>query len=434
MNTLDKTTFALLRLSFVPGLGPRRIGALLERFDSPVAVLAASKKELESIDGIGSITAAKAIAGFRESLSLAKHAAAQAADLGATIIGRGQPGYPILLNQIPDPPTVLYVRGTLAPASHDRYPVAMVGSRACSTYGIEQAERFAGVLASHGLTIVSGGARGIDSASHRGALRAKGRTIAVLGCGLAHCYPPENRDLFDAICADDNGAVISELPMDVAPDAKNFPGRNRIISGLALGVIVLEAARGSGALITARCAVEDQGREVFALPGRADSPASQGSNALIKDCQAALVTSPADVIEALETPARHHFMGTHEARYADPTRMDPATDASLWNESQAASMIEAKPHQAEPQTEPKAEAKDKTESTPTRPDSSSAAPVSNTAKTLENRILETLDTARSIDDLAARLTTGVPAIRTAITMLEIKGLVHRQGAKIERRR
>lgn len=399
MTTTDHT-HALLRLSLTPGLGPRRIGALLERFGSPVAALASSPKDLERIRGIGEATAAKIARGLRDSLALADAELARAEQLGVSLLALGDPAYPRLLAQIPDPPTVLYLLGELHPDTDDRYPAAIVGSRACTAYGIEQAERFAGVLAGSGVTVVSGGARGIDAAAHRGALRSKGRTIAVLGCGLAHRYPPDNAKLFDQIL-ESRGAIVSELPLDVAPQAENFPSRNRIISGLSLGVLVIEAARGSGALITARAAAEDQGREVFAVPGRVDSPASEGTLELIKSGGAALVTSPGDVLALLETPARHHFFGTHEDRYADPAATEPH---GLWDASN-----------------------------PDAPGAAPAGPAAAKPGSLEARLLEALDKPRSPDDLAARLDAPPGEVRAAITMLEIRGAVRRRGALLEKK-
>ncbi len=203
--------------------------------------------------------------------------------------------YPALLKLIDDPPTVLYVRGAIEP--RDLQGLAIVGSRRCSYYGREQAERFGALLAGAGFTIVSGGARGIDSAAHRGALQhPQGRTIAVMGCGLDVVYPPENDALFRQIAQ--RGAVVSELPLGTPPNGENFPRRNRIVSGMSRGVLVVEADERSGALITARLANEDQGRPVFALPGRIDNRMSIGPHKLIRD-GAVLTAGIEDILEGL---------------------------------------------------------------------------------------------------------------------------------------
>jgi DNA processing protein len=309
------TTLDLLRLTLVHGLGPVRIARLLGAFATPERVLAASQAELQRVKGIGpGIAKALAQAGAHGQAAL--DAELREIDRrGVRLVARGEAAYPPMLASIPDAPPLLYIRGELHPDHADRYPVAIVGSRRCTAYGHEQATRFAGSLANAGLTIVSGGARGIDTAAHRGALMGGGRTIVVQGCGLSNVYPTENATLYEDIIAG-RGAIVSELPMTAPPEAENFPARNRIISGLSLGVIVIEAQMGSGSLITARQAVEEHGREVMAVPGRVDSPASQGTLDLLKKGEAALVVDPSDVLELLETPARHHFRGTHESRYA----------------------------------------------------------------------------------------------------------------------
>ena len=202
--------------------------------------------------------------------------------------------YPTNLKYIYDPPSTLYVEGKIIP--EDNIAIAIVGSRRATHYGLQNAQKLAYELAAKGISIISGLARGVDSAAHRGALRAGGRTIAVLGSGLNVIYPRENKALAREIAQ--NGAVISEFPEDTPPFKENFPRRNRIISGLSLGVVVVEAAKRSGALITANCALE-QGREVFALPGKIDSFTSQGTHNLIKD-GAKLVESSEDIIEELE--------------------------------------------------------------------------------------------------------------------------------------
>jgi DNA processing protein len=208
------------------------------------------------------------------------------------------PDYPKLLASIYDPPLILYVKGTLIP--EDQAALAIVGTRHPSAYGIRTAGRFASELAARGLTIVSGLARGIDGEAHRAALRAKGRTIAVLGSGLDVIYPEEHRELFAAIS--EAGAVVSEFPLGTEPAAFNFPRRNRVISGLSIGALVVEASRRSGSLITASVAAEE-GREVYVIPGPIDSLTSQGTNDLIQH-GARLVTSPDEIIEDLSPQIR----------------------------------------------------------------------------------------------------------------------------------
>lgn len=218
---------------------------------------------------------------------------------GIKIVCRGDPGYPSRLSEIPDAPLVLYILGKVA--ALDSASIAVVGSRQASVYGLSIAERFAGQFSEWGLTVTSGLARGIDSAAHRGSLKARGSTVAVLGSGLANMYPPENEGLARQISA--AGALVSEFPMEMPPLAYNFPRRNRIISGLALGVLVIEANSRSGALITADFALE-QGREVFAVPGKIDQPGSHGVHQLIKQ-GAKLVMCAEDVLEELNPHLRN---------------------------------------------------------------------------------------------------------------------------------
>lgn len=209
------------------------------------------------------------------------------------VISINDSSYPEILKKIYDPPKILYVKGKLV--KEDGLAIAIVGSRRASSCGLAQAEKFGFELAKLGITIVSGLARGIDTKAHWGALKAGGRTLAVLGSGLLNIYPRENKELADKIAS--SGAIISEYPLAAEPLAQNFPRRNRIISGLSLGTVVIEAAKTSGALITARCAIE-QGREVFSLPGSLDSDTSFGTNELIKD-GAKLTMSVEDVLEEM---------------------------------------------------------------------------------------------------------------------------------------
>ncbi len=281
-----------LRWSLVPGIGPILFGRLIEAFGSAQAALGASATELERVEKIGRATATE-IARERDRVDPAPEIDL-AARHGVRILCRDDEEFPAGLKHIPDPPICLYVLGRLEPA--DAVALGIVGSRRCTHYGHEQAHRFGYQLAQRGLTIVSGLARGVDSQSHRGALAAGGRTLAVLGNGLTHIYPPEHADLAQQISR--SGAVVSELPMTASPDKGNFLPRNRLIAGLSLGILVIEAARRSGSLTTARLAIEYD-REVFALPGRVDSEFSSGTNGLIRDSHAKLVSGPDDVLEGL---------------------------------------------------------------------------------------------------------------------------------------
>lgn len=280
-----------LRLTLIPGVGPRLRKALMEQFGTPQAVLAAPPSELRRVPGIGA-KLSQAIAAANETID-AEAEIELCRSRGVQILLDLQRGYPRPLREIHDPPGVLFLRGTLLP--QDDVAVAIVGSRHATQYGLAQAERLAGSLARAGLTIISGLARGIDAAAHRGALAAGGRTVAVLGSGVLNIYPPEHHELATEVAA--HGAVLSEVPPRSQPASGIFPQRNRIISGMSLGVIVVEAATSSGALITARHANE-QGRDVFAVPGRIDNRMSHGCHRLIRD-GAKLVETADDVLEEL---------------------------------------------------------------------------------------------------------------------------------------
>ncbi|HEX5443532.1 MAG TPA: DNA-processing protein DprA [Pirellulales bacterium] len=281
----------VLLLSLVSGIGPRLRQALLGRFGTARSVLAAPASLLRTVPGIGTKLAG-ALTQARQQIDVAAEIAL-CRERQIAIVSQRDPAYPRSLREIADPPGVLFVRGALAP--RDALAVAIVGARHATRYGLAQAERLAASLSRAGLTIVSGLARGIDGAAHRGALSAGGRTIAVLGSGVLNIYPPEHQELAQQVMA--QGAVLSEAPVRAAPMSGMFPQRNRLISGMTLGVIVVEAARQSGALITARHAME-QGREVFAVPGRVDSRMSHGCHQLLRD-GAKLVESPEDVLEEL---------------------------------------------------------------------------------------------------------------------------------------
>ena len=280
-----------LKLIRADNVGPTTFAKLIKQFGSVDRTLGASVSELAKIGGIGFKTA-EAIAGTRNKFDTTTELEL-AQKLGVWIIHLDDKRYPPVLKRIYDPPPVLYIKGSLT--RQDNLCIAIVGSRRCSLYGQEQSSRLAHLLSSAGFTICSGMARGIDSAAHQGALSADRRTIAVQGCGLANIFPPENKKLFELIA--ESGACISELPLRYEPISENFPPRNRIIAGLSLGTIVVEAGFNSGALITAKAALENN-REVMAVPGKIDSPLSKGANQLIKQ-GAKLIESVEDVMEAL---------------------------------------------------------------------------------------------------------------------------------------
>jgi DNA processing protein len=277
-----------LALKHVPGLGNHLYKILIERFETPERVFQATQKELLSIEGFPSRVAQAIPAGPSASAVNAELARIQ--KHGCRIIPINHAEYPPLLREIHDPPPFLYVMGRLDASIPC---IAMVGSREATRYGISMAGRLAAEAAKLGLAVVSGLARGIDTACHKGALSVGAQTVAVLGCGLSVVYPPENRRLYERIAS--TGAVVSELPLNEAPNAYNFPRRNRIIAGMSIGTVVVEAGSRSGSLITARLAAE-QGREVFAVPGSINSKTSQGTHSLLKQ-GAKLVASAGDIVE-----------------------------------------------------------------------------------------------------------------------------------------
>jgi DNA processing protein len=320
-------------------------------------------------------------------------------------VARGTADFPALLAAAPDAPPLLFVRGSWEPTGADRYAVAVVGSRHCTAYGIEQAERFGGALARAGITVVSGGARGIDTAAHRGAMAAGGRTIVVQGCGLAHDYPPENADLYRRLLESGRAALVSELPVQTAPHAKNFPARNRIISGLSLGVVVIEAGEKSGALITAKLAADEHGREVCVVPGRVDSPASRGSLQLLKEGVGQLVTEPGDVIALLEAAARHQHGGTFGARYSPVAAHAAGPDEADVRGADAGPSLFG--------------------GTDARPQPALALSAE------DERIVSALrGEGLGVEQLVERTGLATPTVLTRLTMLELAGRVRRSGATI----
>jgi DNA processing protein len=287
MNHLE----ACIALNMIPQMGPVRLRRLLDAFGSAEKILLARTDQLAAIDGVPRALAEN-ISRWQEFADPAAELK-KAADLGAHVITAEDDEYPSALREIHDPPIVLYVRGHLT--ERDRNAVAVVGSRKATHYATESAKKLSFQMAYAGLTVASGLARGIDTAAHQGALAAKGRTIAVIGSGLGELYPPENAELADRIAA--SGAVVSEFPIDTKPDRQTFPIRNRIVTGLSFGVLVVEAGANSGALISANMAAE-QGRTLYAVPGRIDAPSALGSNRLIQQ-GAKLVITVDDILDDL---------------------------------------------------------------------------------------------------------------------------------------
>jgi DNA processing protein len=289
-------TLEWLALSLTPGLGPTKARKLAEHFGSSEGVFRASLTELEST-GIQAVSAQSIATG--KSMELAREEMARAADAGVTVVSVADTAYPPRLKEIYDPPAILYVRGDAELLT--KPGIAVVGTRQPTVYGIGMAERLACDLAAQGLVIISGMARGIDTASHRGAISAKGKTVAVFGTGVDVIYPKENSRLSEQILAL-GGALISEFPLGTFAAPQNFPIRNRILSGMSVGVLVVEAAEYSGTRIAARLALE-QNRDVFAVPGNVTNKNSWGPNTLIK-LGAKLVATWEDVWEDLPTEVR----------------------------------------------------------------------------------------------------------------------------------
>ncbi|MBA3273321.1 MAG: DNA-protecting protein DprA, partial [Chthoniobacterales bacterium] len=286
------STEACIALNMLPKMGPVRLRKLLEVFETPERILSARAGALRAVDGVGA-EVAEQITNWENIVDLAAELQ-RITDFGAEVIAAASPNYPKQLREIHAPPIVLYVWGDLT--ERDTHAIGVIGSRRTTHYGTECAKKLSYQLAYAGLTVVSGLARGIDTAAHQGALAAKGRTIAVIGSGLLNLYPPENAALAEKI-ARGNGAVVSEFSMEIEPDRQTFPMRNRIISGWSQGILVVEAGLNSGALITASQALE-QGRSVYAVPGHINAPSAHGSNRLIQQ-GAKLVMEANDILDDL---------------------------------------------------------------------------------------------------------------------------------------
>jgi DNA processing protein len=326
----------LLKLAAVPGISSIRLRALVNHFKTPDAVFAASFHELTQVNGVDTKIAMK-IRQFTNGEEFVQQQCTKLEQAEAQVITFWDAEYPEALKNIYYPPALLFIRGTLT--ENDKHAVAIVGTRRASDYGLHIAQKFATELAQHGVTIISGLAYGIDAAAHTAALNAGGRTIAVLGSGVDMIYPPENAKLADRIRA--NGCFLSEYPMGTEAHPKNFPARNRIISGLALGTLIVESGLDGGAMITAQFAL-DQDREVFAIPGHLTAKKSEGPNYLIKEGRAILVQSVDDVLCELELKLKplagkreeqRHDLSLFEATVLnvmtqEPTHIDTIVDSS----------------------------------------------------------------------------------------------------------
>ncbi len=344
--------------NIVPQIGSVRLRALLNHFGSLEAAWMAQPAELQAA-GLDRRALANLLT-IRKSLDLDREME-RLERAGVSVLTWEDEAYPARLREISSPPPVLYLRGSLL--ADDEWAIAVVGTRRPSAYGLEMARQLAGDLARNHITVISGLARGIDAEAHHAALAAGGRTIAVLGSGLAQVYPPENTDLARRIVA--SGAVISEYPLDARPEAGNFPARNRVISGLSLGTLVVEAGETSGALITAHDALE-QGRETFAVPGSALSRRSAGTNRLLQRGEAKLVTNVQDILEELNL--------TMLAQQAQVRQLAPENDT-------------------------------------------------------EARLLAHLGSEPAhIDDLGRRCGLPIAQVSSALSLMELKGMVHRVGA------
>lgn len=373
MNSED----AFRILNAVPGVGPVTLNRLLRAFDNdPVAVLRGDEKRITAVKSVGT-TLSDQLAHWSQAIDLEKENRSLAS-LGARWISRNDTCFPALLNELPDPPAGLYVRGEHGVSSR---AIAIVGTRRPTLYGRETAHKLAQQLASLGFWIVSGGARGIDTAAHNGALSVGGKTAAIFGCGLDIVYPPENLDLFRKIA--ETGAIYSEFPIGRKADKQTFPQRNRLISGMTLATIVIESGTHGGSMLTANFAA-DQGRHVFAVPGRIDQPASQGCHRLIRE-GATLLTGVDDVLEAL-----------HENGVELPLAQASAS-----------------------------------------PTSGGQLPMQNTLSPAEQAVLTVLadGAQRGSDDIALHTGLGTAACNTALMLLELKrALVKYPDGRYEARR
>lgn len=384
-----------LTLTLVPGVGTTLFIRLLARFRTAGAVLRAPKHALQDIVGD---KLAQRITQYADVVDVEAQERAMERH-GVTLLTMEDPRYPLRLAEIYDPPLVLFVRGEFR--DEDQNCVAVVGTRRATPYGLRLAEKFGRDLAARHVTVVSGLALGIDAAAHRGAIEAGGRTIAVLGCGVDIAYPPQNADLMSEIPK--HGCVISQFPMNMKPSAGHFPYRNRIISGMTMGTLVVEAPLSSGALITARQAAE-QGREVFAAPGQVGVQNSQGPHLLIRE-GAKLVETVDDILVELSLPADLRANKPRPAPSAAPvaviTETPPAAPPAI--PSASASPLQGAPPPQEYRPQPAG---------------------------LERIVLKALSPSGThVDEISAACRISISDALSTLTLLELKGLVRQFSGK-----
>ncbi len=401
--TFSEETKSLVHLSIIPGVGYQTIERLLASFGSAQRALDATREELARVEGL-SLKASQQLILGRSSVSVDRELDLVEAH-NCHLVAINDSAYPMLLKEIVDPPPLLYVRGELG--EPDAPIITIVGTRSPTNYGKTISRQLSQQLAENGVTIVSGFARGIDTCAHQGALQANGRTIAVLGNGLSQIYPNENKDLADEIV--ESGALISEFPMSVPPFPKNFPRRNRLVSGLSSGTVVVEASVRSGSLITARHAAE-QGREVFAVPGQIFSKQSKGSHQLINQ-GAKLINAIDDIWEAF--PDRR----LTPAFTSSPVQLN--LDQNDLSSGQANSNLFAEVPTQDTSIE-------SVETPAVKPSTQSAPKLSAD----EQVVLEAIDVPCSHIDQIAR-TTALPMnkVSSTLVMLELKGIVQQMPGK-----
>jgi len=411
---LDKKQRDWLALTLLPGVGTTLFIRLLARFGTPTRVLGASEAELREVVGP---KLAERIRHYRDQVDV--EAQVRAMDqYGATALIMDDPAYPGRLAEIYDPPLALFMRGDLHEA--DQYSVAIVGTRKATAYGLRMAERLAGELAARGITVVSGLAAGVDTAAHRGALDAGGRSLAVLGCGVDVVYPAENAELMHRLTQE--GAVLSPFPMGTKPSRGRFPQRNRVMSGLCLGTLVIEAPPGSGSLITAKAAAE-QGREVFALPGQVGNRNSLGPHALIRE-GAKLVETVDDIVVELDLPVAARQAAPDHTPSPTPEPPVEVVTAAL-EQAPEAPAVEKKPRRRRA-----AAKKQEAPATEKAPEKPAPPPVQFNVSEVEKDVLSVLSPDGSfVDEIALACRISVSEALSSLTMLELKGLVRQFSGK-----